>query len=131
MDAFWKTSAAVLLAVILCLAVGKREQDISALLTMLVSCMAAVSAVFYLEPILDFLRELGEVGRLQDGMLDVLIKAVGVTLITELTALLCTDAGFASLGKSLQLLGSSAVLYLSLPIMKSLLQFVQELLGAL
>ena len=131
MDYFWKASAAVLLTVVLCLAVGKKEQDISTLLTMIVSCVAVAAAIFYLEPILSFLRQLGEMCALQDGMFDILMKSVGIALITEITALICMDAGFASLGKSLQLLGSTTILYLSLPVMKNLLDFIQTLLGEL
>ena len=129
MDNFWKTAAAVLLAVILCVAVGKRERDISVLLTMFVSCLAAGAAVIYLTPVLDFLRELGEIGMLQEGMLEILMKTVGIALITELITLICVDAGFSSLGKSLQFLGSAAILYLSLPLMENLLTFIQEILG--
>ena len=131
MDTFWKTAAAVLISAILCLSIGKREQDFSLLLSLAVSSMVAVTAIHYLLPILDFLRELEALGSLQSGMLDLLLKAIGIGLLTELTSLICSDAGLASLGKTLQLLGNTAILFLSLPIFKSLLTLIREILGQL
>lgn len=131
MDDFWKAAAAVLLTVVLSLAIGKQEKDISVLLTMAASCMTAVIAIYYLEPVLDFLRELEAVGNLQNGMLDVLLKAVGIALVAELAGMACTDAGCGSLGKSLQLLASAAILYLSIPVFRTLLTLIRDILGEL
>ena len=131
MDDFWKAAAAVLLTVILSLAIGKQEKDISVLLTMAASCMTAVIAIYYLEPVLDFLRDLETVGNLQNGLLDVLLKAVGIALVAELAGMACTDAGCGSLGKSLQLLASAAILYLSIPVFRTLLTLIRDILGEL
>lgn len=131
MSEFWKAAAAVLITVILCLAIGKQERDVSALLTMVVSCMTAMIAISYLIPVLDFLRQLEITGNLQEGMLDILLKAIGITLIAELAGKVCADAGYGSLGKGLQMLGNAAVLYLSIPIYKALLNLIQDILGAL
>jgi hypothetical protein len=42
--------------------------------------------------------------------------------------MICSDAGNASLGKSVQLLGSSVVLYLALPVFRALIELVQGIL---
>ena len=115
MSLFWKAAAAVLLAVVLGPSLGK-QKDIGVLLTMAVCCMVAMIAISYLEPVLDFLRELETLGDLQGDMLGILLKAVGIGLVSEIAGLVCTDAGNGSLGKTLQLLGSAVILYLSLPI---------------
>lgn len=131
MEQFWKAAAAILLTVILGLAVEKREKDVSVLLTMAVCAMAATIGVSYLEPVLDLLRELESLGQLQGGMLGILLKAVGIALIAELAGMICSDAGNASLAKTLQMLASSAILYLSIPIFNALLTLIQEILGEL
>lgn len=131
MSDFWKATAAVLITVFLSLAIGKQEKDISVLLAMVVSCMSAMIAISYLIPVLDFLRELEAVGNLQNGMLSILLKAVGIGLVAELARLICEDAGCGSLGKSLQLLGSATILYLSVPVFRTLLTLLQDILGEL
>ena len=130
MDAFWKTAAAVLIAVVLGLTLGK-QKDIGVLLTMAVCCMAAVAAIRYLEPVLDFLRELEALGDLHGETLGFLLKAVGIGLVAEIAGMVCADAGNTSLGKSLQMLGSAAILYLSLPIFSALLELIREILREL
>ena len=131
MTEFWKAAAMILIAVVLGLAVGKREKDISVLLTMAVCCMTAMIAVSYLEPVLDFLWELESVGNIQNGFLGILLKAVGIALIAEVAGMICSDAGNGSLGKTLQMLGSVVILYLSIPIYNALLTLIREILGEL
>ena len=126
MSLFWKAAAAVLLAVVLGLSLGK-QKDIGVLLTMAVCCMVAMIAISYLEPVLDFLREL----EMQGDMLGILLKAVGIGLVSEIAGLVCTDAGNGSLGKTLQMLGSAVILYLSLPIFTAMLELIREILREL
>ena len=126
MSLFWKAAAAVLLA----LSLGK-QKDIGVLLTMAVCCMVTMIAISYLEPVLDFLRELETLGDLQGDMLGILLKAVGIGLVSEIAGLVCTDAGNGSLGKTLQMLGSAVILYLSLPIFTAMLELIREILREL
>lgn len=131
MSDFWKTVAVALVAVIFGLAVEKGEKDIAAVLGVMVCCIAAGVAVNYLEPVLDLLWELQQLCNLPDGLLLLLIKAVGIALVAELSATVCTDAGNASLGKMLQLLGGAAVLSLSVPMFRALMTMIREMIGEL
>lgn len=129
MGYFWKATAAVLVAVVLGLALEKQGKDFSTLLTLAVCAMVASAAFLYLEPVLDFLWELEAMADLREDMLGILLKAVGIALVAELACVVCTDGGNASLGKQMQLLGSAVILYLSLPVFRSLLQLIQQILG--
>lgn len=129
MGEFWRATAAVLLTVILTLAVGRQEKDISVLLSMAVCCLVGMMALSYLKPVLGLMEELGQLGEVAGGTLEILMKAVGIALVSEIAGMLCNDAGNGSLGKLLQMLGSAAILYLSIPIFRSLLTLIQEILG--
>lgn len=129
MDEFWKASAAVLLTVVLVLALGKREKDISVLLTMAVCCMVTAVAMSYLEPVLDLLWEVEAMANVQDGMMEILMKAVGIGLVVEIAGMICTDAGNSSLGKTIQMLGTVVILSLSIPLFRGFLTLIQEILG--
>lgn len=131
MDGFWKISALILIAMILTSAIGKQEKDIAMLLSMIACCMAAMIALSYLEPVLDLLRELETLGQMQDGFLGILLKAAGIALITELTAMICSDAGNGSLAKIMHIIGAAVILYLSIPLFQALLTLVREILGQL
>lgn len=129
MGEFWKILGAVLLSVVLSLAVGK--QDIALVLSVFVCCVTACAALSYLEPVLDFFRELQEVCNFPSGLLAILLKAVGIALVTELSATVCLDAGRGSMGKILQFLGSAVVLSLSIPVFRELLTMIREMVGQL
>ena len=92
--------------------------------------MVAAAAFSYLKPIVDFLKSLQVLGQLNWEMVQILLKTVGIGLITEITALICTDMGNASLGKSLQILSVAVILWLSLPLFQRLLDLLDAVLGA-
>lgn len=131
MSLLWKAAAAVLIAVVLILMLGKQAPDMGLMISIAASTMVAILAVTYLEPVLEFLQELEVLSRIQGDMLGVLLKAVGIGLVVEITGTICADAGNASLGKTLQLLGSAVILCLSVPVFRSMLDLVQMILGEL
>lgn len=129
MALFWKAAAAVLIAVVLELTLGKREKDFGLLLSIAVCCMVGIIAFSYLEPVLDLLRELEALGDLQGDLLGILLKALGIGLVAEVAGMVCSDAGNGSLGKTIQMLGGAVILYLSIPVFRSLLELIQRILG--
>ena len=82
----------------------------------------------YLEPVVSFLAELERLGNLQPDLVKILLKAAGIGILTEITALLCTDSGNSSLGQSIRTLSAGLILCLSLPIFQALLSLIQEIL---
>ena len=131
MEEFWKATAVVLLSVIIIRMLGHSSQDFASILTIVVCGILAMTVVTYLEPVIDFLYELSEIGNLQNGILTILTKAVGIAFTAELVCLICSDAGCGSLGRLLLLLGNCAVLYVSLPVFRSLLILIRDILGQL
>ena len=131
MDDFWKTTALVLLTVILSLSLDKTKRDISAVMGIVALCVAACAAVTILNPVLNYLVELQRLFHLPDGLISILLKAVGIALVAELSATICADAGNASLGKMLQILGGAAVLTLSVPMFRTLMTIIKEMIGGL
>lgn len=129
MELFWKAAAAALIASVLTLMVGKQQKEFSQLISMTVCAMALAILVSFLEPVLDFLRELQTLGDLNGSMLTILLKATGIGLIAEISAMTCTDAGNATLGKMLQLLSAAAIMWLSLPVFQMLMDLVTRILG--
>ena len=127
---FWKTAAGALITVVLGLALGN-NRDFSMMLSLAACTMLSILALTYLEPILEFLRELESISQLQGDMLSILLKSAGIGLVAEIAAVICADAGNASLGKSLQLLGTGVILCLSLPILRTMLELIQKILGEL
>lgn len=131
MGLYLQAAAAVLLAVVLGLTLGKQGKDLGALLTIAVCCMVAMIALAYLEPVIDLLDSLESMAQLQGGMLEILLKAVGIGLVSEIAGMVCADAGNGSLGKVLQILGSAVILWLSIPVFTALMDLIRQIMGDL
>ena len=131
MHIFLRATAAVLVAVIMFIVIGKNNKEIALLLTVCVCCMVGAAIGVFLEPVVEFAGQLREVGNLDSDQFEILLKVVGIGFLAEVTALICSDAGNAALGKILQLLSGCVILWLSVPLLSSLLTLIQRILGEL
>lgn len=129
MDAFWKVTAAALVTSVLTVMLSKQQKDFSQVLSMAVCAMGFGILAAFLQPVLSFLRQLQQLGDLNGDMLAILLKAVGIGLVSEVASMACTDAGNASLGKMLQMLCAAAILWMSLPMFQLLVELITKILG--
>ena len=129
MEWFWQAAAGVMVAVVLWIVLSQRGKDYALILSIGACCLALLVMGRYLEPVLDFADHLQQVGNLQNEWLTILLKAVGIGLVVEIGGLICTDAGNAALGKTLQILGTVAILWLSLPLLTGLMELLEQVLG--
>ena len=131
MRLFLQGCGAVFLAIILIQSQGKSGKEFGTLIGIGVCAMCAFLALRYLEPVMDFLDQLEDLGGLSGPMVDILLKISGIGILSEIAAAVCSDTGNASLGKTLQLLGTGTILWLSLPLFTGLITLLQEILGEL
>lgn len=128
MSTFFQTCAAVMLALLLIL-MQQNGKEMGTLLSLAVCCMVAVVALSYLRPVLDFLATLEALGNLDGDLVGTLLKAAGIGMLTEIASMVCNDAGNASMGKTVQLLGTAVILWLSLPLFTALMELLRSILG--
>ena len=128
MDIFLEVTAAILLSAILSLVLSKQGADISLLLTIAVSCMILIAALTYIKPILDFSRKLVTIGGIRTELLEILLKVVGIGMISQIAGLICADSGNQSLGKALQIMTIAVILCLSIPVLEEMLSLIETVL---
>lgn len=129
MNGFLQGFGAVIIGVLLVLILGKQNSETATLLTIGICVLVGMLSIEFFAPVVRFLQTLGNLSDANDNVLSILLKTVGIGLLAELGCQICTDAGNASLGKSLQWLASGCVLWLSLPLLESLLEIIRQLLG--
>lgn len=129
MSVFLKAVAGVLTALILWLCLNKHSKDLSVLLTLAVCAMAFTAAITFLQPVVNFLQKIQAIGDLDEDLLSVVLKSVGIGLIGEICTLICKDAGNESMGKVLQTVSSVVVLWMSIPVFEKLLSLLDKILG--
>ena len=130
MNVFWKTAAGILTAIILWINLNKSNKDASVLMTIAVCTMAVIASAAFLQPVVSFIKKLQGIGSLDSDLVSVVMKAVGIGIVTEISVLICKDAGNESMGKTLQFVSAAAILWLSIPVFESLLALLDKILGA-
>ena len=129
MERFFQILGISAVAVVLGLSLKKQGKDITLLLGLAVCCIVLTAAVAYFEPVVDFIHRLQQMSGLDPEFLGVMLKAVGIGLLSEISAMVCLDAGESALAKAIGILSTGAILWLSLPLMSALLDLVQRIVG--
>lgn len=130
MDKFYIAVAGILLTAVLTVALHRHNGEIAALLGLCGSCLVVIVAVGFFSPVAAFLKRLQQLGSLEQPMLGIVLKVTAVSFTAELASTVCTDSGNSALAKSLQILSTAVILYLSLPMFQALLDLVERILGA-
>ena len=128
MNIFLKASAAVLVGLLLCLLLSKNGTSFSLMITVILCCSIFKSAAEYIKPIFEFTQKLSDLSGIDGEIFAVLLKSVGISFITEIVSLICQDAGYGALGKSLQILSNVIILCLSIPLFNGLINIIESIL---
>lgn len=129
MDIVWKASACALVTVIITITLGKKEKDIAVLISLAGCILIAVSAIGFLRPVYLLIKELEELVSFRSDVFQIVIKAVGICILTELTSTICQEGGCSGIGKMIQYLGAVSILWMSIPAVHTLLRLAQEIMG--
>lgn len=128
MDYYWKAAALSMVTVLLGLVLEKKAKDFSVILSLAGCILIGGIALHYLDKILKLFRELEDMGNISSDVLFVIIKALAIGFVTEIACAVCNDSGNSALGKTLQLTGNAAIIYLSIPVFQSMISLIQEIL---
>ena len=128
MNIFLKSAAGVLIALILWLTLNKYSKETSVLLSLTVCAMVITVAMTVMNPVIDFLHKIKQVGEIDNSYFSILLKVVGIGMLSEICSIICKDAGNETLAKGLQLMTSVLVLWISIPIFEKLLSLLDSIL---
>lgn len=92
---------------------------------------SVVAVVYLLQGIAQVMEELGgllENAMLPEGLVQVVVKCLGVCILTELAGQTCRDAGEQAIGAKVELAGKVTLVLVSLPLFERLLELAERLL---
>ena len=82
----------------------------------------------YLTSIVEVFENLGNISGIDDDMLKIILKIIGFGYLIEFASSLCLDAGLASISSKIQFAGKVIILFISLPIINSLIEIIISIL---
>ena len=128
MEDSFRLSAMLVTAALLTLVLKKQSPELSLVLTLCACALGAGLLFSWLKPVLSLASSLAARAELEDRLAAPLWKCLGLGLLTELTATVCTDAGQTALARLAELGGGLLCLVVSLPLLQAVLALIEELL---
>ena len=129
MDAVFQTAALAVVTAVLCVVIRQSSKPLALLLTLAACVGIFLLGLKFLAPIRTVAQQLQRLSGLSDAVTGPLWKVVGIGLLTQTAAGLCTDAGESALARTVELSGSLLALYAALPLLSSVLTLLEQLLG--
>lgn len=128
MDDALKLTALALTAALLALVVKKQSPELALALTLCACALGAALLLNGFRPVLNLAGSLAKQAELDGTLTAPLWKCLGLGLLTEIAAAVCSDAGQTALAKLVELGGGLLCLVVSLPLLQAVLSLIEELL---
>ena len=128
MTSFLRLFGLAMTTTVLVLCVKKQAPELGMLLSAAGCVLAGLLLLARITPLLDLIRELGEKAGLEPAMTAPLLKVLGLGLLTTVSASVCADAGQSAMARLLELGGGLLCLLVSLPLLRAVLDLLEDLL---
>lgn len=103
-----------------------REQS---MLLAIAACTAVMgSFAAFAAPMMEEIRDIFTSAGISESYLALIFKAASICMITQITSELCRDSGEAAIASAAELWGRGAVTFISLPLVKAILEQISSLL---
>lgn len=80
-----------------------------------------------LEGILTAVGQIEEYVTIEETYIQILLKMLGISYVSEFASALCKDSGYSSLAGQIELFGKLSILFISMPVVLSLLKTLGQL----
>ena len=101
----------------------------NAMLAALAACVGVLfGAMTLAAPVLEELADIFGQAGISDSYISLIFKAAAICFITQITADICRDSGESAIASAAELWGRGAVTFLSLPLVRVLLELINEML---
>lgn len=131
MDIYLKSICIAVVGIFLCLILSRNAKDYAFVIVTILCCALSAVAIGFLKPVLDLVEELAHMVDNSSGWVKILLKTVGLSMIGETVSLICAESGHAAVGKTLQVLTTVVILWVSLPLIRSLMDLIRSILEML
>ena len=123
-DTSYKLFGAAVLAVLAIMIIRKQSPDTALTLRLVATVALAAVCIFAIEPIVEYVRELSDTRGNTEKIgvaCEVLLKTLGISILTHVTATVCRDSGEGSIAYYVELGGKIEILLLSLPLIREMI----------
>ncbi len=118
-----------ILSAVLCVIVRQYKPEMALGISTACGVLILIAVISMLQPSVEAITELTEAAGLDDGYAAILLKALAVCYMTQLSSDCCRDAGESAIATKIELAGKAAIVVISLPVFASLAEIVTNLIN--
>lgn len=108
--------------------IKKYSPEQAMVISVAAGCVISVVILIYIKTAIDEVKTILESSKLDSDMFDVVIKALGIGIVTRFSTNICNDFGQTSLSAKVELAGKVLLVFISLPTVRYILDSVMELI---
>lgn len=114
-----------------CLVLTLRQQrpEFAMLLSAAAGVLLLLSCIPDIQNLLNQIREISELSAVNDEVIAVIFKVIGIVYMTEFAVGVCRDAKEESMALKVQIAGKIAILGFALPLMLKILKVIEDMLS--
>lgn len=129
MERFLQAAVLGVLTVILTSLLKQKNPDLALLLTLAGCVLIGILLVQLAEPVVSFLSKLRNLAGLDTELMTPMLKTVGIGILTQIGANICSDAGENAIGRLIEVCGGILALYVALPLLEAVINTVETMAG--
>ena len=123
-----KIIVVVLICALVSVLLKTYKPEIASFFTLAVSLFVLCYLVTELEEIIEVIKTFGDKAKIPAAYMSILLKMVGISYLSEFASSLCKDAGQGTLGTNIETVARVSMLILSIPVLRSILDFIEEII---
>ena len=108
----------------------KQHCQEQSMLTALVACVAVMGGIMlFAEPLITDISNVFSQAGISESYISLIFKASAICFITQITCEICRDSGENAIASVAEMWGRGAVTFMSMPILKALIEKINEIMG--
>ena len=129
MTQFIQAAVIGVMAVIMASLLKKTSRELALLLSIAACILISLILLQLAKPVVEFFSKLRELAQLDKALMTPMLKTIGIGLLTQLCATVCSDAGETAVANLIELCGGILALYVALPLLEAVIDMVQSISG--
>ena len=110
----------------ICMIFKHIKEEYSLFLRILVTVGISIFSIAIFYPILKYIEEISY-GSSVNTYIPILIKALGIAMMIQITSDICKDCGEGAIAQRVEMVGKAEILILSLPLIKDIFSLCQSI----
>lgn len=126
MEILIRAAAIAAAGAVLGIAVRRNAPEIALMMTLAVLCMLVYLSADLMRRLTAYMEDLGSLAGVNAASVGIVLKTVGISIVTRITSAVCRDAGHQAAAAGIELVGCCTALYIAIPLFETAMDMIMS-----